>query len=356
MSSRAGLALLAAALAAFGPAAPAGAARPITPPAPEFPEGLVWVNSAPFSLRTLRGKRVVLLTFMNGASPNFIRTLPVLKRWWDQYSLEGLMIIGVHSPDYGFDRDPLNVRKAVKRLDVKFPVVIDTNQEVWKAYKNDGWPAHYLLDAKGLILHDRVGEGGYQEFEEEILSALDRFSGYRPKKGYKPPKDAPRTGCQEATKAFYLGERRGKKPVPIRPHELLTLVKARDGEVGLQGSWSLELESLQFTGTKRDMKSRLRLIYQGAEALAVMSPPRGGPARVYLQQDNAWLHAGNANTDVQWDDEDHSYVLVDTPRLYYLTKNRKQDMRELDLLPVDQGLGVAGFEFSDYCQTDYDHR
>lgn len=355
MARRLLLAGLAAAAVLWLPSA-ASAVRPITPPAPEFPQGSAWVNASPFTMKRLRGRRVVLVTFFNGNTANSIRTLPILKRWWDRYALEGLMIIGIYDADYGFDRDPRAVRQAIRRLEIKFPVLIDTDRRLWKGYNNDGWPAHFLIDHRGNIIHDRVGEGGYREFEEEILLALGRFNGYDAPKGYKVPKDSPRLECQDATKPFYLGGSRGKTTVAIRPHELLTLIKTRDGEVGTMGLWRPEAEALRFAGTGRDMKSRLRLIYQGAEALGILAPPPDGSGRLYIQQDSAWLHAGNANTDVQWDDEDRSYVEVESPRLHYLTKNRKWDMHELVLMPLEEGLGVAGFEFSDYCQTEYDHR
>jgi peroxiredoxin len=348
-------ALLALALCALC-SAPALAVRPIRPPAPEFPEGNAWVNSVAMSLARLRGRRVVLVSFMDLSTPNSVRALPVLKRWWDLYALEGLMVIGVHTPDYGFARDPLEVRRAVKRFDIKFPVTIDTQRALWRAYSNEGWPSHYLIDHKGRIVHDRMGEGGYTEFEEEILLALDSFNGYDPPKGFKPQADPPKQGCLLPTPGFYLGTARGKAPKKVDPALDLPVGLSRGGEISYYGAWSNEPESLRYTGTKADMRSATRVIYTAAEALAVLGSSGPRPVRLYIQQNGSWLHAGNANVDVKWDDDDRSYVLVDKPRLHYLTKNKKDDMNNLALMPLDAGLDIYAFEFSDFCQTDYEHR
>lgn len=337
-------------------AAPALAVRPIRPPAPEFPEGNAWVNSVAMTLSRLRGRRVVLVSFMDLSTPNSVRTLPVLKRWWDLYGLEGLMVIGVHTPDYGFERDPLEVRQSVKRFDIKFPVTIDSRRVLWKAYSNEGWPAHYLIDHKGRVIHDRMGEGGYAEFEEEVLLALGRLNGYDAPKGHKVQADPSKANCLLPTKGFYLGTARGKAPRKIDPALDLPVGVSRNGEVSHFGPWSVEAESLRFTGTKSDMRSSARLIYTAAEALAVLGSSGPGPVRVYLQQEGNWLHAGNANVDVKWDDDDRSYLLVDKPRLYYLTKNKKDDIHDLRLLPLDPGLDIYAFDFSDFCQTEYEHR
>ncbi|MFA5140412.1 MAG: redoxin family protein [Elusimicrobiota bacterium] len=336
--------------------APALAVRPIRPPAPEFPEGNAWVNSVALSLPKLRGRRVVLVSFMDLSTPNSVRTLPVLKRWWDLYALEGLMVVGVHTPDYSFERDPLEVRQSIKRFDIKFPITIDTRRTLWKAYSNEGWPAHYLIDHKGRIVHDRVGEGGYTEFEEEILLALNRLNGYRPPKGARPQADPLKTNCLLPTPGRYMGTARGKAPKKIDPTLDLPVGISRNGEVSFFGAWSNEPESLRYTGTKADMKSPVRVIYTAAEALAVLGSSGPRPVRVYVQQNGAWLHAGNANVDIKWDDDDQSYLLVDKPRLYYLTKNKADDLNTLALMPLDTGLDVYALDFSDFCQTDYEHR
>lgn len=337
-------------------AAPAAkAVRPITPPAPEFPKNAAWINSLPYELARLRGRRVVVVTFLNFYSLNSVRTLPWLKKLWDTYALNGLMIIGVHSPDFAFDRDPAEIREAVERFGIRFPVVVDSGKEIWNAYKNNGWPAHYLLDHRGMIVHDRVGEGAFNEFEHEILLALDN-AGYRMPKDHKVPEDPARKECGTATPAFYVGSARGSELKQIKPNRVETIVEARDGEIAVLGKWSKEPQAIRFKGESQRLNTRLRIIYHGAEAAAVLTRTGSRPGRVYVKQDDLWLHAGNANSDVQWDDDDRSYVLVDGPKLFYLTRNRARRMYELTLYPDEAGLGFSGFEFSDDCQTEYDHK
>lgn len=338
-------------LAALVPVPAARAVRPIKPHAPEFPGGAAWVNSIPFTVASLRRKRVIIVSFINTNTAHSVRTFPTLNRWWKKYGLEGLMIIGVHTPDFGFDRDPLQVRKAVKRYKLKFPVVIDSRRKIWDAYRNEGWPAHYLLDHKGRIIHDRIGEGGYAEFEEELLMALAKFNGYHPPRGYRIPKDPPLTSCGEATRGFYLGSRRGKKTSKINPRRARAIIKARDGEVGTTGPWRTELDSLRFNGRRNEFTHRATLIYQGAEVMSVMTRSGARPGKMYVKQDNLWLHGGNANKDVKWDDEDRSYIKVDESRMYYVARNRKPGLHEMVFFPMTRGVGISGFEFSDFCQS-----
>ncbi|MFH1725958.1 MAG: redoxin domain-containing protein [Elusimicrobiota bacterium] len=333
------------------------AARPLTPPAPEFTEGAAWVNSAPFTLERLRGRRVVVVSFMNAFTLNSIRTFERLQRWWDRYALDGLMVIGAHTPDYDFDRDPLQVRKAVKRFGITFPVLIDSGRLLWSAYANEGWPAHYLIDHKGRIIHDRLGEGHYAEFEREILTALNDLNGYRPPEAYRIPKDPARADCGEFTRPLYLGVRRKVKILEIRPKKIEPLVRARDGEVATRGLWSSEAEALRYNGNPEKFRDGLRIVYRGAEAVTVASRFGPRPVRLYVRQDNLWLHNGNANADVRWDEKDRSYVLVDEPRLYYLIKNAKKGrLHELMLYPTKKGIAISSFEFSDHCETAYKHR
>ncbi|MFH2204475.1 MAG: redoxin domain-containing protein [Elusimicrobiota bacterium] len=349
--------LAAAALAVLllmGTAKPALTVRPIKIPAPEFPPGLAWINSVAFNLERLRGNRVVMVTFINTMTAASVRTFPHLNRLWDRYNQKGLMIIGVHTPDYDFDRDPLSIKDVIERNKIRFPVVIDGSRQIWKSYRNEGWPAHYLIDHKGRIIHDRLGEGGFAEFEDEILQALRKLRRYRPAKNYVIPPDPVRKGCGKATAGFYLGSRRGSELKKIRADRSRALVDVRDGEIAAAGRWSTELDAVR---SKEDAETptddlRLRLIYHGTECLTVLTRTSREPARVYLKQNNLWLHSGNGGKDVVWDDDDRSYILVDKPRLYNITRNKKEELFELSFYPARAGVGFASFEFSDQCQTE----
>ena len=119
----------------------------------------------------LRGK-VVLVDFWTYSCINCLRTLPYLKAWNEKYRDQGLIIIGVHSPEFAFEKDPGNVEKAIRDLGITYPVAMDNQFAIWNAYKNQYWPAHYLIDANGKIRHQHFGEGAYQETELMIQTLL----------------------------------------------------------------------------------------------------------------------------------------------------------------------------------------
>ena len=130
-----------------------------------------WFNSPPLTGEMLRGK-VVLVDFWTYSCINCLRTLPYLKAWNEKYRDQGLIIIGVHSPEFAFEKDPGNVEKAIRDLGITYPVAMDNQFAIWNAYKNQYWPAHYLIDANGKIRHQHFGEGAYQETELMIQTLL----------------------------------------------------------------------------------------------------------------------------------------------------------------------------------------
>lgn len=342
-------AVLAAALALH--ASPALAIRPLTPPAPAIPEDAAWVNSVPLPMELLRGRKVVLFAFLNMGNLRSRRAAEALKAWWDRYALNGLMIVGVHTPDYEFDRDPLQVRRSVRRAGIPFPVVIDTRSKLWDDYKNEGWPAFYLVDHRGRVVNDKLGEGGYALFEREIQTTLNAFNGYKAPNGLRPYSEAKREACGRATPSFYLGSRRGIKTARLGKDANRPVVDSRDGEVNLSGTWDDDAEALRYTGSGKTL-DQLYLIFRGGEMGGVLSPGGGRQVRFFIKVDNLWLHGGNAGTDVLWDDSDRSYVLVDEGRLYSLVRDpNKERMHEVSLFPDGPGASVHGFEFSDFCES-----
>jgi cytochrome c biogenesis protein CcdA/thiol-disulfide isomerase/thioredoxin len=130
-----------------------------------------WLNSPPLAIESLRGK-VVLVDFWTYSCINCLRTLPYLKAWNEKYHDQGLVIIGVHAPEFAFEKDRHNVEQAIRDLGITYPVAMDNDYAIWNAYKNEYWPAHYLIDAQGQIRHEHFGEGAYPETEQMIQSLL----------------------------------------------------------------------------------------------------------------------------------------------------------------------------------------
>jgi AhpC/TSA family len=155
--------------------------------APPFPRGLPWLNVAALRMDQQRG-RPVLVEFWDFCRVNSLRTLPYLRAWHERYAADGLRVIGVHAGGFAPARDPENVRAAVERLEVPYPVVVDEQLEVWDLYGNEGWPARYLWDQDQTLYSLHYGEGAYDVTEREIQELLGTE---RPLLEALRPEDAP---------------------------------------------------------------------------------------------------------------------------------------------------------------------
>ncbi|SRR6266545_4670597 len=164
------------------PAAPAASqpeatAAPVPrssgPIAPDFEGGGAWINSAPLKLADLSSQgKVVLIDFWTYGCYNCSNTLPYMKQWWDKYKDQGLVIVGVHTPEFDSEHVLENVQDAVQRQGIGWPVVQDNDYAIWRAYGNHYWPHFYLVDERGQIIYDHIGEGGYDETDRQIAAAL----------------------------------------------------------------------------------------------------------------------------------------------------------------------------------------
>ncbi|MFM0398505.1 thioredoxin family protein [Paraburkholderia aspalathi] len=139
--------------------------------APEFTGIDKWLNSDPLTLQQLRGK-VVLVDFWTYTCINCIHVLPYVKTWNQKYKDQGLAVVGVHTPEYPFERSTDNVKSAIKRFGITFPVAQDNNYATWRAYDNQYWPAFYLVDKKGHVAYTHFGEGDYEQTEAKIKALL----------------------------------------------------------------------------------------------------------------------------------------------------------------------------------------
>jgi cytochrome c biogenesis protein CcdA/thiol-disulfide isomerase/thioredoxin len=146
-------------------------ALPIEGSLPPLSGAVEWLNSPPLTPDALKGK-VVLVDFWTYSCINCLRTLPYVKAWAEKYHDQGLVVIGVHAPEFAFEKDPANVKKAVADLGVTYPVALDNNYAIWRGFDNHYWPAHYFIDAQGRIRHHHFGEGDYEGSEKVIRQLL----------------------------------------------------------------------------------------------------------------------------------------------------------------------------------------
>src|ERR1700680_672826 len=155
-------------------------ARPVTPAAlrlpfeatmPSLGGAIAWLNSPPLSAADLRGK-VVLIDFWTYTCVNWLRTLPYVRAWAEKYREHGVVVIGVHTPEFSFEHDLDNVRRAARDMRVAYPIAIDNDYAIWSAFNNHYWPALYLVDAQGRIRYHQFGEGAYEQSEMMIQQVL----------------------------------------------------------------------------------------------------------------------------------------------------------------------------------------
>ena len=135
-----------------------------------------WLNSKPLTAKELKGK-VVLVDFWAYSCINCLRSLPYIEAWAQKYKDSGLVVIGVHTPEFDFEKDSPNVQKAIQKYGVTYPIALDSNRAIWDAFHNEFWPAHYFIDAKGKVRFEHFGEGKYDESEHWIQQLLQESPG-----------------------------------------------------------------------------------------------------------------------------------------------------------------------------------
>jgi thiol-disulfide isomerase/thioredoxin len=140
-------------------------------PVPEFSGISAWLNSPPLTMEGLRGK-VVLVQFWTYSCINCLRTLPYVTRWHEQYKDKGLVVVGVHTPEFAFEKERANVETAIRRLGIHYPVAQDNQYRTWRVFGNQYWPAAYLIDRSGAIVTTQFGEGGYRQMENTIARLI----------------------------------------------------------------------------------------------------------------------------------------------------------------------------------------
>jgi cytochrome c biogenesis protein CcdA/thiol-disulfide isomerase/thioredoxin len=188
---------------------------PVLGTAPDFTGTQRWFNSRPLSLAQLRG-RVVLIDFWTYTCINCIRTLPYLKAWDARYRKAGLTIVGVHSPEFSFEKDAGNVQRAIASFGIRYPVVQDNDLATWSAWGNQYWPAEYLIDARGKVRHVHFGEGDYGQSEAAIRSLLAERDG---RVGSMAKPHDPFTISAATTPETYVGSARAERWVPSTPRD-----------------------------------------------------------------------------------------------------------------------------------------
>jgi cytochrome c biogenesis protein CcdA/thiol-disulfide isomerase/thioredoxin len=313
--------------------AESGHALPILGVAPEFADTEKWFNSPPLTLAGLRGK-AVLLDFWTYTCVNCLRTLPQVEAWYRKYKGDGLVVVGVHTPEFPFERIAANVEDAIDANGVTYPVVQDNEYGTWDAYGNQFWPAGYLIDASGNIRYVHFGEGGDRATERAIRSVLaergaKRLGGETNVHLQVPSKTT-------TTPESYLGlsrlERFANKPLRPGTREYQAPSELLPNELAYSGRWTLALEGATAAGN-----SSLDLNFGARRVFLVLGSP-GKPRKMEVLLDGSPIPDSLAGPDVHG-----GIVTVDGQRLYSLVDLPKVEHHTLTLRLAS---GISGYAFT----------
>jgi thiol-disulfide isomerase/thioredoxin len=314
---------------------------------PSLAGAIDWLNTQPLIGTQLRGK-VVLVEFWTYTCINWRRTLPYVLAWAEKYRDQGLVVIGVHTPEFKFEKDLENVRREVKEIGITFPVAVDSNYAIWSAFKNRYWPALYFVDAQGRIRHHHFGEGAYEQSErviQQLLAQAGHTGVSRELSSVNP------TGTEAAadwttlkSPETYLGYERSESfasrggAVPDKRHVYAAPAKLELNEWGLAGDWTVRGEAAVSNGAN----GRLIYRFHARDANLIMSPRADGHSvRFRLLIDGRPPGAAHGS-----DVDEQGNGIVTEPRMYQLIRQPGSIAdRELEIQFLESGVAAYDFTF-----------
>jgi thiol-disulfide isomerase/thioredoxin len=305
-----------------------------------------WINSTPLTAKQLKGK-VVLVDFWDYSCINCIRAIPYIRAWADKYKDDGLVVIGVHTPEFDIEKLMPNVQKAVSRFGITYPVALDNNYAIWKAFHNEYWPAHYFIDAKGKVRYEHFGEGEYDESERWIQKLLKEANA-KPMpagmvsvhgQGIQAAADkndvlSPETYIGYARAEHFAshgGIKRDAEQSYTEPNHL------RLNEWGLAGTW-IDHEQV---AVLRSAGGKIAFRFHARDLHLVLGPAADGkPVRFRVTIDG---QAPGENHGVDTDAEGNG--VVTDPRLYQLVR-QKGSVKDRTFVIEFEDPGVQAFSFT----------
>jgi len=314
---------------------------------PPLTGAVAWLNSPPLSSGALRGK-VVLVDFWTYSCINCLRTTPYVEAWWRKYKDAGLVVIGVHTPEFAFEKDVGNVQGAIKQLGITYPVAVDSNDVIWQAFNNSYWPAEYLIDAKGVVRDQHFGEGDYPESEQNIQKLLHEAGATNVPGGIVDPAAG---GAELAADAAdiqspetYVGYARGTNfgsPEAVATDAVASYsypAAPALNEWGLQGRWNDGAEKAVLVSAPGGVMFR----FHARDLHLVMGPPADG-SRVRFR---VLIDGAPPGADHGVDTDADGNGTVSNVRLYQLVRQigAVKD-RTFTIQFLDPGVQVFSFTF-----------
>ncbi|MGH8103908.1 MAG: redoxin domain-containing protein [bacterium] len=324
-------------------------------PAPELESQGPWINSKPLTLKELRGK-VVLIDIFEYTCVNCIRTIPYLRQWYKKYSPQGLVIIGVHDPEFDFTAVRENVRQGVMNLGIEWPVVLDNDHIIWNAYHNAYWPRKFLIDAKGIVRYDHIGEGGYENTEKEIIRLLrEANSSFKAPKAdmfYAREEDKPGAVCYPQTAETYANSERGLFAAPVfaGARNYKDSGKGLDGAVALKGKFNVtDVATFHASNTPGKFDDYVGLKFHASEVNTVFGyAPEAKPGsgyRVYVKIDDKNVPPDMKGEDLKYDRAGYSYIDVTDRRMYKVIGGKKYGAFVLKLHTDSEKFALYAYTF-----------
>jgi len=345
-----GTALLGFSSAGLLPTAQASAAveLPVLGTMPPLDGAVSWLDAKPLTPAQLRGK-VVVVNFWTYSCINSLRQLPYIRAWAEKYRDQGLVVVGVHAPEFGFERDVGNVRQALRELGIDYPVAVDSEHRIWDAFGNQTWPALYFVDAKGRVRYRKFGEGDYAELEAVIRQLLSE-SGARDLAREPTTVDARGAEAQAdwadlrtpETYTGYARTERFRSPGGVR-HDRRHRYALPDGQLGLNqwalaGAWAMGPEATALG----EPGGRIVYRFHARDLHLVMGPTRPGrPVRFKVRI------GGEPPGDAHGGDVDsQGNGVVTEPRMYQLIRQSQPIVdRQFEIEFLDPGVETYSFTF-----------
>lgn len=317
-----------------------------------------WVNSVPLELDQLTDeKKVVLLDFWAYTCVNCVRTFPYLNAWHEAYADNGLTVIGIHSPEFEFEKSLTNVEAAAIRYGIDYPIALDNDKETWDKYGNHFWPSKYLISATGEVVLRHFGEGGYDEFDSAIRTALEQAGN--------DVTDIPRVevaspgrsdSAHTVTRELYGGYSRnylsdglyaGQDAYYAAPDTAVDYADdgtRRYGQFFLSGQWTNLESSLVAGRPSSESASYVAFDFFATSVNALLSTPNE-TQQVIVEIDGVPVAADQAGPDIGWDSDGNSILVVSDARLYQIIELPKFGKHELRLKTNSEGLAFYTMTF-----------
>jgi cytochrome c biogenesis protein CcdA/thiol-disulfide isomerase/thioredoxin len=316
-------------------------------PMPSLDGAVKWLNSSPLSTKQLKGK-VVVIDFWTYSCINCLRSIPYVEAWWEKYKDDGLVVIGVHTPEFAFEKDAGNVQKSLGDLKITYPVAVDSNYAIWNAFHNEYWPAHYFIDAEGQIRYHHFGEGKYDESEQVIQQLLKERDGSLKATGLVQVNGSGAQAAPDsrdvASPETYIGYARQQhyaSPEAIKQDKAQNYsapVRPTVNQWGLVGNWNVSDEHATLTTAPGKVIFR----FHARDLHLVLGPGKNGkPIRFRVKIDGTAPGADHGvDTDESGAGEVKEY------RLYQLIRQKGSvEDRTFEIEFLDPGVQAFAFTF-----------